>query len=292
MSTPVTPGSHPLENQIGAGSAAHRSARRAVINTSSPGVADRLLAVVDAELTRTGKWATWCENDPRLAGLADLADVVEGWRCRRETRSYQVVAALTAIGSRRGCDDDDAAMAVVVLLAPGITRLAATLRDVCEIDDVRATLWEEVKLAEPQLGNLAARYLLQRAQQRLTRPAAGMVCRIERVSLDQRLGWATDDRDSCRGDCSADLAAPEADDPVSDLAEVLTWARELGVIEPGDVDLIVELMAAANAGIGTEEAQRLIGARHGVAMRTIRRRRDAIVARLRAAAPQYLAATA
>jgi hypothetical protein len=277
MSAPHISGSHPVETQIG---------------SSSSRVEDRLLAVVDAELTRAGKWAIWCEHDPRLEGLAGLTDVVEGWQSRRDTRCYQVVAALTAIGSRRGCDDDDAAMAVVVLLAPGITRLAATLRDVCEIDDVRTTLWEEVKLAEPQLGNRAARYLLQRARQRLTRPAAGMVCRIERVSLDQRLGWADEDRDACRGDCSAELAAPEAEDPVHDLANVLTWAREVGVIAPGEVGLIVELMAAANAGIGTEDAQRLIGARHGVAMRTIRRRRDAIVTRLRTAAPEYLAATA
>jgi hypothetical protein len=183
-------------------------------------------------------------------------------------------------------------MAVVVLLGPGIARLAATLRDVCEVDDVRTTVWEEVKLAEPQLGNLAARYLLQRAQQRLTRPAAGMVCRIETVSLDQRLGWSSEDRDSSRGDRSADLAVPEAEDPVGDLADLLTWAREMGVIEAGEVDLIVELMAAAHAGLGTEDAQRLISARAGVAMRTIRRRRDATLARLRAAAPQYLAATA
>jgi hypothetical protein len=292
MSARIIPGTHPLKNQIGSCGNAHTSPLTGVIDTPSSGVEDRLLAVVDAELTRTRKWATWCQDDPRLAGLAGLADVVEGWQSRRDIRSYQVVAALTAIGSRRGCDDDDAAMAVVVLLAPGITRLAATLRDVCEVDDVRATVWEQVKLAEPQLGNLAARYLLQRARQRLTRPAAGMVGRIEKVSLDQRLGWAVEDRDSCRGDSSADLAAPEADDPVSDLADLLTWARGVGVIEPGDVDLIVELMAAANAGIGTEDAQRLIGARHGVAMRTIRRRRDAILARLRAAAPQYLAATA
>jgi hypothetical protein len=291
MSARIIPGSRPHRIQIGSCDA-HRSARTAGIDTSSSSGEDPLLAVVDAELTRCGKWATWCEDDPRLEGLTGLADVVEGWQSRRDIRGYQVVAALTAIGSRRGRDDDDAAMAVVVLLGPGIIRLAATLRDVCEVDDVRATVWEQVKRAEPQLGNLAARYLLQRARQRLTRPAAGMACRIEWVSLDQRLGWAVDDRDSCRGDCSADLAVPVAEDPVGDLVDVLAWAREVGVIEPGDVDLIVELMAAANAGIGTEDAQRLIGARHGVAMRTIRRRRDAILARLRAAAPQYLAATA
>ncbi len=177
-------------------------------------------------------------------------------------------------------------------LGPGIARLASLLRDVCEIDDVRATVWEEVKLAEPQLGRLAARYLLQRAQQRLTRPSAGMVSRGYNVSLDRWLGWASNDESGPRqGERCAEVAAPEVEDPVTDLADLLTWARQVGVIEAGEVDLIVELVAAAHEGVATEDAQRLIGKRHGVAMRTIRRRRDATLARLREAAPAYLAAT-
>ena len=251
-----------------------------------------LATVVAAEVARAGKWETWCESDPRLAGVACLEDAVADWRVRRDPRGYQVIAALTAIGSRRGGDDDDAAMAVVVLLGPGIARLASLLRDVCEIDDVRATVWEEVKLAEPQLGRLAARYLLQRAQQRLTRPSAGMVSRGYNVSLDQWLGWASNDESGPRqGERCAEVAAPEVEDPVTDLADLLTWARQVGVIEAGEVDLIVELVAAAHEGVATEDAQRLIGKRHGVAMRTIRRRRDATLARLREAAPAYLAAT-
>jgi hypothetical protein len=264
--------------------------------TASPSGPDQLSAVVAADLARSGKWATWCSCEPRLDGVACLEDAIEGWQSRRDPRSYQLVAALTALGSRRGGDDDDAALAVVVLLGPGIARLAATLRDVCEVDDVRATLWEEVKRAEPQLGNLAARYLLQRARQRLTRPAAGMVARGETVSLDQQLGWdgATRSGLKVREEHDRDLmvAAPGVEDPVRDLADLLTWAREVGVIEAGEVDLIVELLAAANDGAATEDAQRLVGERHGVAMRTIRRRRDATLARLRAAAPDYLAATA
>jgi hypothetical protein len=64
------------------------------------------------------------------------------------------------------------------------------------------------------------------------------------------------------------------------------------VIATEEVDLIVELLAAENDGMAREEPQRLVGERHGVAMRTIRRRRDATAARLREAAPRYLAAIA
>ncbi len=255
---------------------------------------------VIGSLARSGKWAEWQEVEPRLAGFASLEKAREGWR-RRDERCYQVVAGLTALGSRRGGDDDDAALAVAVLLEDGVNRVAGTLTDVCEIDDVNATIWEEVKAAEPQLGCHAARYLLQRARQRLSRPAAGMVARVETASLEARtepnnslgIGSCTEGVGR-RADQDRDrlLAVPDVEDPVEDLADLLTWAREVGVIATDEVDLLVELLAAENEGMAREEAQRVVGERHGVAMRTIRRRRDRTSARLRDAAPKYLAAIA
>lgn len=240
----------------------------------------------------SGKWVDWQAVEPRLAGFASLEEVCEGWR-RRDERCYQVVAGLTALGSRRGGDDDDAALAVAVLLEEGVNRVAMTLSDVCELVDVNATVWEEVKAAEPSLGTHAARYLLQRARQRLTRPAAGMVARVHATSLDQRLGWNTSDAAfGDEQDRDLLLAVPEVEDPVEDLADLLTWAREIGVIASAEIDLLVELLAAENDGMAREEAQRAVGERHGVAMRTIRRRRDRTTARLRDAAHQYLAAIA
>lgn len=273
-------------------------------------VPDRLMAVLDAELTCSGKWASWCQEDPRLEGISSLADAVETWR-RRDSRSYQVVAALTRIGSRRGGDDNDAALAVVVLLAPGIARLATALRDICEVDDVRTKVWEMVKAAEPQLGSCAARHLLRRARQQLTRPGAGRVRRKGTVSLDACLGWNGTTAPAEPGGANVrrlrdgeptrflaasagwmEIVAPVAEDPASELEDLLDWARGEGVLESGDVDLLAEFVAAANDGHGIQDALRLVGARRGLSMRTIRRRRDAILARLRDAAPDYLAATA
>jgi hypothetical protein len=85
---------------------------------------------------------------------------------------------------------------------------------------------------------------------------------------------------------------PDVEDPVEDLAELLAWAREVGVIPSEEIDLLVELLSAENQGMAREEAQRVVAERHGVAMRTIRRRRDRTTARLRDAAPNYLAAVA
>ncbi len=258
-----------------------------------------MAASVAGSLARSGKWSQWQAAESRLAGFASLGEAMEAWR-RRDERCYQVVAALTVLGSRRGGDDDDAALAVVVMLEEGVVRVARTLSDLCEVDDVNATVWEEVKCAEPQLGCHAARYLLQRARQRLSRPAAGMASRVETTSLEQRtetnnaLTGGAHTHGAGRLDQDRDLllAVTEVEDPLEDLADLLTWAREVGVIAAEEVDLLVELLAAENHGLAREEAQRLVGERHGVAPRTIRRRRDATAARLRGAAPKYLAAIA
>lgn len=180
-----------------------------------------LATSVISSLERSGKWAEWQQVEPRLAGFASLEEAREGWR-RREERCYQVVAGLTALGSRRGGDDDDAALAVAVLLEEGVNRVAMTLTDVCEIDDVNATVWEEVKGAEPQVDCHAATYLLRRARQRLSRPAAGMVSRVATTSLDARtetnnslvLGSHTDGAGRSDQDRDLILAGPDVEDPV------------------------------------------------------------------------------
>lgn len=251
-----------------------------------------------ASLERTGKWAQWQEIEPRLAAFANLEEVREAWR-RRDQRCYQVVAGLTTLGARRGGDDDDAALAVTVLLEGGVNRVTNTLTYVCELDDVNATVWEEVKAAEPQLGSHAARYLLQRARQRLSRPAAGMVSRIPTTSLDAwqqttSLAFGTFSDGAGREDHDRDLliAVPDVEDPLADLVDLLSWATGVGVLGAEDVDLLVELLAAENGGLAREEAQRVVGERHGVSMRTIRRRTTRATERLHEAAPTYLAAIA
>lgn len=251
-------------------------------------VRNALAASVCFSLERSGKWREWQRVEPRLVGFDSLEEARDGWG-RRDERCYQVVAGLTALGSRRGGDDDDAALAVTVLLEDGVRRVAATLADVCESDDVTATVWGEVKRAEPEVGGHAATYLLRRARQRLSRPAAGMVSRLDTVSLEART--ETGDSLLCDTRTSA-LTVASVECPVEDLVDLLTWAREVGVLESTEIDLLVELLAAENDGLAREEAQRVVGQRHGVAMRTVRRRRDRTTARLRDAAPQYLSAIA
>lgn len=269
-------------------------APRAPSNGTTPdprALTSPLSASVLRTVDQSDKWAEWQSLDQRLRLFASLEEARYAWT-RRDPRCYRVVAALTTLGSRRGGDDDDAALAVLVMLEEGISRVAVTLDDVCERDDVHAAVWGEVKAAEPQLNNRAARYLLIRARQRLTRPAAGMVPRLPVTSLDQRLGWGSPAGAPADHHVSELLTHPEADDPAQDLADLLAWAQGVGVIADEDADLLVELIAAENDGLAREEAQRLVGDRHGVGMRTIRRRRDRAAAQLKASAPRYLASIA
>lgn len=242
-------------------------------------------SVID-HVCRSGKWEQWQSDEPRLSGFASLEDALLSWRRDRDERCYQVVAGLAALGSSRGGDDDDAALAVVAMLEDGITQMATSLlSDVCEADDVRIAVWEVVKACEPQIGNRAADHLLRRARQRLTSPAAGMVSRVNAIPYAEIANPATE-----TGTAWAANLVAEVEDPVADLVDVLTWARGTGVIVTDEIDLLVELLAAEHDGLGREEAQRLAGERRGVALRTIRRRRDATEARLREAVPAYLAA--
>lgn len=255
-----------------------------------------ILENLSTHLQTSGKWDDWRDSDPRLAGHASLQDALEAWRRERSARAYLTVAALASIGSSRGGKDDDAALAVAFLLQDGIVRIAVDLRDQCELDDVLAAVWEEVKRSAPNLGHRAPRFLLQRAKARAL--AAGHAYMANRDVLPLRALDSFGDSDLSTGEervrgrnghATSCVVADAAEEAATDLVDLLAWARGRGVVDQSDVDLVVELVTAAHATGGRETAFRILGERHGVALRTIRRRQDAVVGRLRAAAGDYFA---
>ncbi|MEO7844416.1 MAG: hypothetical protein ABIR82_03685 [Nocardioides sp.] len=256
------------------------------------------------DLIRTGKWQHWSANDARLAGLNSLEQALENWRHDHGEASYLTVSALAACGSRRGDDDPEAALAVVVLLQDAIVALACELAtgslasspldDV--VDDVMCAVWEEVRRSAPNLAHRGPRILLQRALGRATE--VDRRCRVPRARfvsweamLDRAEAGTSDleQADLVRGLIDAATGSAHGGGAGEDLADLLTWARGHGVLRASEVDLVVELIAAQRAG-ASEAAHRMLSDRHGVTVRAIRRRRAAAVDRLRAAAPQYLAA--
>ncbi|MFJ2758755.1 hypothetical protein ACIO3S_24365 [Nocardioides sp. NPDC087217] len=238
-------------------------------------------------IEESGKWASWAAAEPDLAAYADLGEVRLAWE-RRRPNCYLGVAALTRLGSTRGGDDHDAALAVVVLLHPGLVRMIHRLSPgLCEIDEARSMLWEKVKAAEPNAGPMTVQFLLDRVRQTdVIRP---FLPRQEHErSLEGLIAAVLDGT----GDQSAVLGETEDEGAASELGEVLTWCVRREVITADDSALLTALVQAACDGLGTEEAMTAVGTRQQVCLRTIRRRRDRAIAKIRSAVPAYLAAVA
>lgn len=235
----------------------------------------------------SGKWAAWASVEQDLAAYADLGEVRAAWE-RRRPHCYDGIAALTRLGATRGGDDHDAALAVVVLLHPGLVRMVRGLTPgMCEIDEARSLLWEKVKSAEANAGPMTVRFLLDRVRQTdLVRP---LVPRMENERSLEAIVERVLDGDT---DYAAVLGDTEDEHAGTELREVLAWCLRRDVITDEDSALLGELVAAAHDGLGTEEAMAAVGTRHHVCMRTIRRRRDGAIARIRAAVPEYLEAVA
>jgi hypothetical protein len=248
---------------------------------------------LSADLDRTDTWRRWCAADTRLAGLATLDDAIvlratPAGRRENAEQSRHVIAALVERASARGGDDPEAALAVVVLLADGIAHVARQVEDLCDPADVVDTLWERVRAATPHQGPAAASFLLRRTRETL-------------VLLHQRGARAEG------GTRIVPMAAPPEPEPaqdpadlttaLSDLVDLLNWAARTRVIDPAEADLLLELVGTSRqvtAEQGETANQRevlhRIAERRGVCPRTLRRRRQRVIARLREAGPAYLAA--
>lgn len=244
------------------------------------------------ELDRDGRWRRWAVTDDRLASFDCLGEILAQWRSNdRSERCYLAVSALAALGSRRGGDDPVAALAVVVLLQDGIIARAHDLAHGSQhrrpaddlVDEMLMAVWEKVRSSAPNLGCRGPAFLLARAVSQVLRDAKrGEHAQIEMVALP------AGDFDILGADACHRAHADKVDDSAADLAELLAWAREEGVLDEGDVSLIVELVTI-QADTQRLQAERIVGQRHGVSDRAVRRRRSAVVRRLQKAAPRYLA---
>lgn len=245
-------------------------------------------AVMEA-VDSSGKWGAWLTAEPRLGGFACLEAVVGAW-AREGVSTHEVVAGLTYLGARRGGDDTDAALAVTVLMDGAISNLQVEVCDLASVDDIRAAMWEVVRSAEPAVGARTPWHLVVRTRQRLTRlrlqagekdvtPAQWLGDDVRRLDGRSLMGFSNDGVNS-------------QDESAQELADLLAWAIEIGVVSNEEKDLLLEMAAAEVYGLGVVDAQRLVGAHLGVCATTVRRRLQRVVRRLREAAPAYLAAIA
>ncbi|QZN87063.1 hypothetical protein [Cellulomonas sp. C5510] len=229
-------------------------------------------------------WPVWWGRDPRLAVVGDLLDLPRWIGSVDRDDADDVLHELARLGSPTGGDDVAAAGALAWLLLPGASQVARRLGDMTpRIDEcVAAQLWIEVRTFDWQR----------------RRKVAGNIVRNLRRGVLRELGVGQHLRTT---DCAwaravplepeaqlweildAKAAGPLAVDPEEELADLLSWATSLHVIDDQDKDLLVGLAEAACAtkvtrsregrgGLCSRAGSSVVAARHGVSEATVRRR--------------------
>lgn len=225
---------------------------------------------LSARLELTGAWSAWRRREPALRVTDRLAELPAYTLCCDPAAADVVLAALARLAARDGGDDARAAVVLVHVLAPGVRRLA------------RAWPGPTRDALGMVVGELVAQ-IRRRPSTRLKGAVAVALLRSTRRELVRELP----DRGVDGGLVEVPIAAdhPVWDrcerSPIADvdLAAVLRWALQAGVASAGEVAL---LMRTVQPGGRLRVASEL-----GVAERTVRRRRDCAVARLRGSADRF-----
>lgn len=254
-----------------------------------------------------GEWGAWVEAQPRLGVVAGL-DELRGWlRSASAGEADEVLLALAMLAAPDGGDEVAAAAVLAKCLLPGACRLAGSLcglrprggfRDSqpvgvaawlpgARIDELVASqLWIEVRsFPWRRLRKVAANVLMNTRSGVLRELGEHQqLARVDRTWANtvpvppHPGGWPAEV--SGVGHCGVDADAESAGE---ELAEVLGWAREVGVITGADQRLLLCLvdeargvetrcMSRGYAGLVSNELSVRVGARLGVSEATVRRR--------------------
>ncbi|MGV1009954.1 MAG: hypothetical protein ACOYBY_15290 [Dermatophilaceae bacterium] len=242
------------------------------------------------------KWRAWCAQHPALAVVEDLADL-PAWLTRADPgNADEVLHVLARLASPRAGDDVAAAGALAWALLPGACVAAHRLRSLTSrIDEVvAAQLWLEVRGFPWERRRKVAANIVRNTRRGVLRDL-GVGSHLHDVDPT----WAR----SVPVEPDADLwrtvqarQTPAGVPAGVELAEVLEWALDRGVIDGRDRDLLIRLAVAADeagvfrhgstqAGLCSRRATRSVAAREGVSTSTIQRR---VKESLRAIADAYL----
>jgi hypothetical protein len=227
----------------------------------------------------------WAAAEPDLAGVGSVAGLT-GVVCygADPDRVDAVFGALVRLAAADGGDQADAVLVLLHLLGPGAGVLARGLRDLSpDIDvlvvgelalQIRGFPWRRRGRAYAASLLLdARRALLRELRPDRGREVGGRVMPVEHGSLLRRYGPRL----------MRDAVPDRSGDGQDVRGAVLAWALRAGLVDAGQVALLVELAAEGHGG------RLRVAARYGVSERTVRRRRDRAVAALRAAYRLYVA---
>ncbi len=233
-------------------------------------------------LDRSRKVQTWHESVSGLEGVSSVEELpgVVGLNADRSAADA-ILGALVRLAAKDGGDDADAALVVVHLLRQGVDGLARRFShrgpDVLALVvgeltcQIRSFPW---RTSRPYPGRLLldTKHALWNGE---LRPIVDGRRPYEAFLVDP-LEWG--DRFTPR---------PEAEDV--DLVDLLSWAASSGVVEVEDLRLLVALEEQRGYG---NQARQTVADEWGINERTVRRRRDRALAKLRAATGDYLAIVA
>ncbi|MGH3977271.1 MAG: hypothetical protein ACRDS9_28750 [Pseudonocardiaceae bacterium] len=221
-------------------------------------------------------WGRWCAADPIFA-VVDEIDELRGWmRTAPVEERAAVVARLAALAA----SDRSAVAALVWLLIPGACRIARALQDLSSDIDalVASELWVQASRAHELTTPWIARAVLGETR-REVEASLGVGRRAERV---WRQSVLTDRLDLAVNDTDVTGVTEDALDPAAEVWDFLDDAVRDGVVELGEVSLLLEVATAADdvdaplrrgrAGLTTPAVADRVARGRSESARTVRRR--------------------
>lgn len=232
-------------------------------------------------------WPGWVRQRPLLGEVTD-PHRLRGWlQAAGPERADEVVHALVSLGSIHGADDPTAALVVAWLLMPGAAFTAWQLQSVS--DDVDQVVAGELWI-------LVRRFPLHRRKvvinlMRDLRNRVFEACEVPSALRRLDPTWFVT---LPSGDSVALRSVPferEAS-PLEELVDVLDWACDRELIGAEDRRLVLLVMEASEdlghiKGLLSNVATARVAEQLGVCNRTVRRRVQATIATLAAAAASY-----
>jgi hypothetical protein len=255
----------------------------------NPTFAGDWMELVD-RLDRDSTLSRWSRSEAALAGVHSVDDVRKALRrSADQVRADAVVGALVRLAADEGGRDDDALLLLLHLLSSGVLSVSRQLRDLTP--NIVGTVTNE----------LAWQIRAYPVGRRSRAWAANLLAETRRAVLAEFRPCV-----KARSGAGELLLAPNSpaweettlgygipgpgEDRDLDVVDLLRWAVHAGVDIDGLALLIATERCRASRPWASQDAK--VAAQHGIALRTLYRRRERTLTELREIARNYLAAVA